>query len=190
MEYYQKDFELGWLWGSFHNEQVRLLPLIDKTRSNESNRTYLRSFFSMVEGITYRTRQILLERYRQKIIDLTPEQIIVLSEIKVELKDNGSINLIQRFYDLKSMTLFTYKTYCGLYNKLDLYKKYLSDSKYTDFNASIKMRNRITHPKLGMDVFITGEDVLKVISAGEWFHEFTFEIFMDDLINKEDSERE
>jgi len=39
MEYYQKDFELGWLWGSFHNEQVRLLPLIDKTKSNETNRT-------------------------------------------------------------------------------------------------------------------------------------------------------
>jgi hypothetical protein len=85
MEYYQKDFELGWLWASFHNEQGRLLPLIDKTKSNESNRTYLRSFFSMVEGITFRTRQMLLDRYTEKMIDLTPEQIIVLSEISIEL---------------------------------------------------------------------------------------------------------
>jgi hypothetical protein len=185
MEYYQKDFELGWLWGSFHNEQVRLLPLIDKTQGNESNRTYVRSFFSMLEGITYRTRQILLERYKEKNIDLTPEQIIVLSEISVELKDDGSIKKRQKFYDLRSMVLFTYKIYCGLYKKLNIYKKYLSDSKYNDFNESIKMRNRITHPKSGMDVFITVEDIQKVISAGEWFHEFTFAIFMDDLINQE-----
>lgn len=185
MEYYQKDFELGWLWGSFHNEQVRLLPLIDKKQSNESNRTYVRSFFSMVEGITYRTRQILLERYKSKILDLAPEQLIVLSEISIELKENGSIRKRQKFYDLRSMMLFTYKTYCELYDKLNIYKKYLSDSRFNDFNESIKMRNRITHPKTGKDVFITGEDVQKVISAGDWFHEFTFAIFIKDLIDQE-----
>ena len=185
MEYYQKDFELGWLWISFHNEQVRLLPLLDKTKSNESNRTYVRSFISMVEGITFRTRQILLERYLEKKIDLTPEQIIVLSEISVELKDNGSIKKRQKFYDLKSMMLFTYKTYCGLYNKLNTYEKYLSDSKFNDFNESIKMRNRITHPKTGKDIFINGKDIQTVMSAGDWFHIFTFEIFMGDLIYEE-----
>ena len=52
MEYYHQDFDLGWLWGILHNEQVRLLPLIDKTKSTDSNRTYVRSFISMVEGIT------------------------------------------------------------------------------------------------------------------------------------------
>lgn len=185
MEYYQKDFELGWLWGSFHNEQVRLLPLIDKSKSNESNRTYLRSFFSMVEGITYRIRQILLARHQLNNIILKPEQIIVLSEISIELKDNGNIKTRQKFYDLRSMMLFTYKTYCELYKKLDIYKRFLSDIRFNDFNESIKMRNRITHPKSGRDVFINGNDILIVMSAGEWFHNFTFEIFIGDLIYQE-----
>jgi len=139
----------------------------------------------MVEGITFRIRQILLERYKEGNIDLLAEQIIVLSEISVELKNNGSIKKRQKYFDFKSMVLFTYKTYCGLYNKLKIYEKYISDSKYIDFNESIKMRNRITHPKSGADVFISGEDILKVISAGEWFHEFTFAIFINDLISQE-----
>ncbi|MEK7719578.1 MAG: hypothetical protein AAB347_08215 [Bacteroidota bacterium] len=185
MEYYQKDFELGWLWGSFHNEQVRLLPLIDKTESNESNRTYVRSFFSMIEGITYRTRQILIERHKEKKIDLTPEQIIVLSEIAIDLKDNGSIKKRQKFYDFRRMTLFTYKTYCDLYNKTDNYKRFLSDTRFKDFNESVNMRNRITHPKTVIDVYINGNDILTVMSAGEWFHSFTIEIFKGDLIFEE-----
>jgi len=185
MEYYQKDFELGWLWASFHNEQVRLLPLIDKTKSNESNRTYVRSFFSMVEGITYRTRQILLDRYTEKKIDLTPEQIIVLSEISIELKENGNINKRPKFHDLKNMTLFTYKTYSGLYNKLKIYREFVSDHRFNNFNESIKMRNRITHPKTGRDVYINGKDIQTVMSAGDWFHDFTFQLFTGDLIYQE-----
>lgn len=182
MEYYQKDFELGWLWATFHNEQVRLLALIDKTKSNESNRTYVRAFFSMVEGITYRTRQILLCRLKDKKIELTPEQIIALSEITVDLKDNGNINTRSKFYDFRSMNLFTYRTYSGLYNKHKIYKSFVSDHRFNDFIKSIKMRNRITHPKTVEDVYINGQDIQTVMSAGDWFHDFTFQLFMDDLI--------
>jgi hypothetical protein len=185
MEYYQEDFELGWLWATFHNEQVRLLPLIDKTNSNESNRTYVRSFFSMVEGITYRTRQILLGRFQEKMILLTPEQIIVLSEITIDLKDNGNINIRSKFYDFRSMTLFTYKTYSELYNKNKIYKSFMSDHRFNHFIDAIKMRNRITHPKTGMDVYINGLDIQTIMSAGDWFHDFTFQIFIGDLIYQE-----
>jgi hypothetical protein len=185
MEYYQKDFELGWLWATFHNEQVRLLPLIDKTKSNQSNRTYVRSFFSMVEGITYRTRQILLHRLEEKKIKLTPEQTIALSEITVDLRDNGNINIRPKFYDFRSMTLFTYKIYSGLYNKHKIYKTFISDHRFNHFIDAIKMRNRITHPKKGEDVYIDGQDIQTVMSAGDWFHDLTFQLFMGDLIYQE-----
>jgi hypothetical protein len=185
MEYYQRDFELGWLWGTFHNEQVRLLPLIDKTKSNESNRTYVRSFFSMVEGITYRTRQILLARLKEEKIKLSPEQMIALLEISVDLKDNGNIKTRPKFYDFKSMTLFTYKTYSSLYNKHKIYQDFISDNRFNFFIDAIKMRNRITHPKKGEDVYINGQDIQTVMSAGDWFHEFTFQLFMGDLIYQE-----
>jgi hypothetical protein len=185
MDYYNADFELGWLWASFHNEQVRLLPLIDKTKSNESNRTYLRSFISMIEGITYRTRQILLQRQKDNKINLRLEQIIALSEISIEIEDNGNLKERPKTHSLKSMILFTYKTYCELYDKLHIYNKFLSDNRFNDLQESIKMRNRITHPKSGPDVYINGEDIQTVMSAGEWYHDFTFEIFMGDLIIQE-----
>jgi hypothetical protein len=187
MKYYQKDFELGWLWGTFHNELVRLLPLIDKTKSNESNRTYVRSFFSMVEGITYRTRQMLLNRYTEKKVNLTPEQIIVLSECSVDLEENGNIHKRVKYYDIRGMTLFTYKTYGELYNKVEIYRRFLSDHRFNEFILAIKMRNRITHPKSGRDVYINGKDIQTVISAGDWFHDFTFQLLMGDIIYQEEA---
>jgi hypothetical protein len=84
------------------------------------------------------------------------------------------------------MLLFTYKTYCELYDKLNIYKIFLSDNRFNDFKESIKMRNRITHPKSGKDVFITGNDIQMVISAGDWYHEFTVEIFSGDLLTHEE----
>lgn len=185
MNYYHNDFELGWIWGPFKNELVKLLPLIDKTKSNDSNRTYLRSLFSMIQGIAYRTRQILLERHKGNIINLEIEQIIGLSEISIEIKDNGTIKTRPKVYDFKNMLLFTYKIYCERYNKTDIYMRFLSDPRYSDFLESIKMRNRIAHPKSGKDVFINGDDIQKILSAGDWYEEFTFELFMGDLITEE-----
>jgi hypothetical protein len=184
-DFYNIDFELGWLWMSFHNEQCRLLPFIDKTKSNEYNRTYLRAFFSMIEGITYRTRQILLERQKDNKINLSPEQIIALSEISIELENNGKIKKRQRFYEFRSIMLFTYKTYCECLNKTDIYNRFLSDIRYNDFKESIKIRNFITHPKSGKDVFVNGIDIQTIMSAGDWYHEFSIEIFIGDLLKQQ-----
>jgi hypothetical protein len=83
------------------------------------------------------------------------------------------------------MTLFTYKTYSGLYHKAKIYREFVSDHRFNNFNESIKMRNRITHPKTGRDVYINGKDIQTVMSAGDWFHDFTFQLFMGDLIYQE-----
>jgi hypothetical protein len=179
------DFDLGGLWMSFHNELVKLLPSLDKTNSSDSNRSYLRSFFSMVEGITYRTRQILLGRQAANAISLSLDQLIVLSETSIDIDTNGNTNKRTKYYDLKSMMLFTYKTYSECSNKLGLFNKYISDTRYKSFTESIKMRNIITHPKTLMDVFIKGDDIQIVLTAHDWFHEFTTEIFMGDLLQEE-----
>ena len=179
-----EDFELGGLWMSFHNELVKLLPSLVKTNSSDSNRSYLRSFFSMVEGITYRTRQILLGRQAENVIRLSLDQLIVLSEISIDIDPNGNLHKRTKFYDLKSMMLFTYKTYCECSNKTELFNKYISDTRYMSFIESIKMRNRITHPKTLTDVFIKGDDIQIVLTSHDWFYEFTSEIFMGDLLQE------
>lgn len=182
---FNEDFELGGLWMSFHNELVKLLPLLDKTNSNDSNRVYVRSFFSMVEGISYRTRQILLARQEANVIRLSLEQIIVLSETSIGIDTNGNIHKRTKFYDQNSMMLFTYKTYCECTNKVELFNKYISEIRYKSFIESIQMRNRITHPKTIMDVLINGNDIQIVLTSHDWFHEFITEIFIGDLL-KED----
>lgn len=118
-------------------------------------------------------------------ISLNPCQIIALSEISIELKNNGDIKKRPRHFDFKEILQFTYKTYCDCFKKEIIYKNFISDNRFSDFTKSINMRHRITHPKSIMDVFISGENIQTVMSAGEWYHEFMFEIFMDDLIKQE-----
>jgi hypothetical protein len=180
--YSNKDFEMSWLWIPFHNEQVRLLSKINKSKSCEENRTFARSLFSMIEGISYWLRQILLERNLRKEIVLLPEETIILSEVSLNIDQNGKIKKNEIFFYFESLFKFTFKTYCKYYEKTEIYDKYLSDNRFSHFKESIKIRNRISHPKSGKDVFVNGEDVIKIDSAHEWFHEFVINVFKGDII--------
>lgn len=185
MTLYHDDYDLGWLWGALHNEQAKLLAETDQTKSNDANRTYVRSLFSMIEGITYRTRQILLSRQKASKIELSVEQIIALSEISIEIESNGNLKTRAKHHDFKGILLFTLKLYCEKYGKIPIFQRFLLDKRYNDFKESILMRNRITHPKTPKDIYINGGDIVIVLSARDWIIEFFIEAFTGDLLYEE-----
>lgn len=184
-KYTHNDTELFWLWGSFGNELSKLLPLIDKKKSNDYNRVYARSLFSMIEGISFRLRQILLQRHHENKISLSIEQIIALSEISIEIDDNGALRKNQKNYRFENLFRFTYKTYCESYKKSNILDKYISDYRYDLFKKAITIRNRVTHPKIGKDVFISGSEIMLFESVLKWFEDFIFDILEGDLLIKQ-----
>jgi hypothetical protein len=184
-QFVSKDFELWWLWGSFRNELTNLSLLIDKESSNNYNRVYARSLFSMIEGISYRLRQIMLHRHEEKEISLSREQIIALSETSVEIEENGKLKVNQKNYRFESLFRFTFKTYCESYNKSKILDNYFADNRFELFKKAITIRNRVTHPKTGQDVFISGPEIILFESVHEWFEDLVFNILENDLLFKE-----
>jgi hypothetical protein len=184
IQYTSNDLDWFWLWSSFRNELTKLEPLIDKKKSNDYNRVYARSLFSMIEGTSYRLRQILLQRHNENKISLSKEQIIALSGISIEIKDNGNLKFNQKNYPFVNLFLFTYSTYCKSYNKSEIFAKYKFDDRYDLFKKAISIRNRVTHPKNVKDVFISGLDIMLLESALKWFEDFIFDIFEGDLLIK------
>jgi len=183
-QYTSNDTELFWLWGSFRNELAKLIPLIDKNKGNDYNRVYVRSLFSMIEGISYRMRQILLQRHHENKISLSIEQIIALSEISIEINDNGTLKEKQKNYRFENLFRLTYKTYCDSYNKSKILDIYISEDRYDLFKKALTIRNRVTHPKNVEDVFISGSDIMLFESVFKWFEDFIFDILEGDLLIK------
>jgi hypothetical protein len=182
IKYKHKDFELYGLWQSFGNELVKLSPLIDRKNSNDYNRVYVRSLFSMIEGISYRLRQILLQRHIENELSFTINQIIALSDISIEIDQNGTLKERPKKYGFENLFRFTYKTYCESYKKSEILHSYISDHRYDSFKKAVDIRHRITHPKTGKDVFISGPEIILIESVHKWFEDFIFEILEGDLL--------
>ena len=67
MKFEVNDIYLGFMWGKLHNELVRLSEQIgQEDDKSELKRNYISTFFSLVEAISYKTRQILLNKHSQK----------------------------------------------------------------------------------------------------------------------------
>ena len=177
-----KNFELGAIWMSYHNELNYLRKLVSYEVDNNWNRTFVRTLVSMIEGISYQVRQHLLKKYEDNLIELSAEEIILLKEKTVEIKNNGEIRLKDRFYAFEPIFNFTYKLYAQKHQK-DLLS---TDASYNESVKQllevIKVRNRITHPKNGKDVFVLGAETRLADETFSWYHNFVFELFDGDIL--------
>jgi hypothetical protein len=177
------DNELFLVWAPQHNDLVFFKQQIDLHNHEGSKRAYVRCLFSMIEGILFRIRQILVEN-NLKTNFLNPEQIIILKQISLELDDKGKIKTKDKFYEFNKMFRFTLEIFCKINNKHDVFMEFIADHKYQDFKNSIYIRNKLTHPKLGQDIFVTDNELAIVFSAGDWFHALIIELFKETLFEK------
>jgi hypothetical protein len=183
--YYVNDLSLVDVWSTLHNELVRLGEQIKlENDKSELKRNYIRTFFSMVEVISYRTRQILLYKHDQKEIVLSNEEIILLNEKSIGIDPNGNIKTKERYFNFESFFKFTYKTYSRRKKKDSLYKGLISDIRYSCFRDALEIRNRITHPKGPESILVSKAEFDNISEAHDWYHNFIITILEDDVLEK------
>lgn len=182
-KFIQTNWDLAFIWGSYHNELVDLRNLIlSKNQPSFWNRSFVRSLMSMVEGINYRVRQALITKHETGEIKLTSEELITLKEIKVDIDNNGDIKMSPLFFSFSKLFKFTYKTYTKYHSKEGIYSKEISSHYFRTLCEVSKIRNRVTHPKEKYDVVVYNHEVEKAFEAFDWFHKFAIKIFDGDLI--------
>jgi hypothetical protein len=181
-----KDLDLSWMWIAQHNELIRLLESIEKTKSNADKINFIRTFFCLVESISYKIRQILLDRYKTDNKLFSPIEYVAMSEKDINIEINGEIKTKEKFYKFENFFRFTLKTYSAIYNKKIVYDTHISKNGYECFKNVIKIRNRITHPKNSRELFVTDEELIETEKARKWFHHFITDLLTGDLINNQE----
>lgn len=138
-------------------------------------RAAVRSIFAMVEGMIFSIKQVTLGAASTRNIPLSAHQISLLREEAPELTENGEISLKASRLTFKRNFQFAFRTFSevhGIGESLDL-----SGEGWRKLSTSIKVRDRLMHPKKHSDIQISNEEVTCAVDGFEWFQN-TFERFI------------
>lgn len=127
-------------------------------------RGFVRSVFAFVESILFALKQEIL-RGGQKF---TRQEFAMLQEEAYELTENGEARIKTAKITVKSNLKFTFKAWSkatGTKCMLDL-----SDEGWRNFQAAIRVRDRLMHPKRPKDLDVSDDEVKCAISAYFWFY--------------------
>jgi hypothetical protein len=112
--------------------------------SNFRLRTYLRTFFALVEGSTFALKQLILMKH-QHLPYLSDGELNLLREITYELDERGNITTRPKYVDTATNIRFLVRC---VTKAISLESGVLFDGKgWVAFRESIRIRNQITHPK-------------------------------------------
>lgn len=132
-------------------------------------RMYVRSFFAHVEGVAYRLKQQALSASDKfGIVKLSTEEISIINEESYEFADNARIKRRSIFYPIDITIRFAFDAVLKVHGK-KLNLNLGNDNRWNCFKESIKLRNRITHPKNSKDLIISDVELNNLLQAVDWF---------------------
>jgi hypothetical protein len=131
-----------------------------------ARRQYVRSVFAMIEGTIY-VMKLLAKR--PDIERFSAAELSLLSEESYDLNDMGKPIIRPHYLKLEKNIKFSFSMYA---KSCDV--SYILPVQEPGWNAlkqSIKVRNRLMHPKNPGDLDVTNDELNNVEIADEWFNQ-------------------
>lgn len=173
------DHDIFFIMKSYRFELIELQKLIDVNKENIWNRVFVRTLITLIEGVSYRTRQNLINKVELGELNLLPEELIILKEKSIELSKDGTLREKDKYFPFEQMFRFTFNAYARSNDKLDLFTKELSDHGFRALKEAVIIRNRTTHPKNAKDIYVNGKEVEQALIAYEWFLSLQLKCLME-----------
>ena len=151
-------------------------------------RTYIRSFFALIEGMTAQIKKLALQVHQQQPI-FEPFEISLLVEEDAFLTNKGeprSKKAKLRFIDNFQFAIWS------LNRALNLNIAVPKESGWNEMLQAIKIRDRITHPKNTVCLVISESEMKNTIGpAHAWFRDIMVELLDETykLLDPEDLAR-
>jgi hypothetical protein len=172
MDLYGRLEELQGMTRVLIDDVTRLKPLVgggnpDPTEEEKTyRRAYVRAVFALIEAFAEQHRRLLVELADAVYVTLPERQLHELREIKIVLQDGVPQERRQylRLYEKIKTVYNAAGTGFGQALKITF-----GDENWETFLATITIRDRLTHPKRYLDVFIHEADLQQVYAASEWF---------------------
>jgi len=129
-------------------------------------RSFTRTFFALVEGVSFTLRQLTLALHERGQLRLSVGEQALLSE-KRYFWDKGKVGSADAFnkaLDNLQIALTLFPRAFGVEFQLTT-----GDHRYGSFRQALRLRDAITHPKNGQDLQLSNESIKQLYEALAWF---------------------
>ncbi|MCG8911001.1 hypothetical protein [Pseudomonas sp. DP-17] len=168
--------ELSALYLCLKSDATISLENIDPLRSGFEDRTYVRTVFSMFEGVAYATRQYILAQAAAGRYKISTQEHDLLSEQTYILDGKGKIKEKENFLQFIPGFRLTISVLGRCLGREEYVAGAFGHHMYDSFQNGVKIRNRIIHPKLTNDLMLSRAEVATVKEAHEWFDSLMLEL--------------
>lgn len=160
------------------SEDVNILHQTIKREDNQTwRRAYIRAVFSSIESIIFNLKRFIKVIEKNDDLPLTELEQKKLNEFYSEKASSGrEIIKVFRLSFLENITftieLYAFANYLSM--KIDK-----NSAGWKLLKESVKIRNRITHPKNSKDIFVKKTELNKVFKAHKWFIDTIINLHID-----------
>lgn len=160
--------ELKAIYQALFNDVVQAEDLFASTPSDFASRNHIRAYFAYVEGVAYTLKQVTAVSLDGTGV-LTDKEMDKLTDRKRITLPCGKVEFKQSFMEMGESLRFTLKCYPKGHG-INNYEPELGGG-WHSMLASIKVRNRVTHPKCVADLTLSRADIAQIDAARQWWHE-------------------
>ena len=161
----QTTLDLVTLWARLSVDVAQSAALLESHADNQfARRTYVRAVVAKVEGFTAKLKG--LTESEESDEDLTPAERMLLTEVSPVLDDHGraqTVNLYPRLEPNLRFAMTIFARVNGVTWSLPV-----DEDGWGSLVRTVKVRNRIMHPKVGDDLNVTDREVSDAKTGIAW----------------------
>jgi hypothetical protein len=159
------------LTSALHQEVISLISQAKADGSSVSKRSAVRAAFAAIEGLVSATKGMVLEPLHAVRPHYTDAEIALLREETYSLTSKGDAVAQPRFLRLEENVRFVWKMFVREWG-IDLDVDFQGDG-WMAFCSSVKVRNRITHPRTPSELEVTDAEFSRVEKGYAFVHNTT-----------------
>ena len=147
---------------------------LEKEDTQFKRRSYVKAFFTMIEGQVYLMKQLALALHKGGHLRLSRAELTLLSDIIYDLNGEGKAYIKTRYSSITNSLKFILNIYDRVSEANLPIDRQSND--WQKFMKAIMIRNRITHPKKPIDMIISDEDLHLISLASIWWIDIFLEL--------------
>lgn len=120
-------------------------------------RTLVRAIFAQIEGVMFCMKAIAFACRHQPGVKFSVGELIVLIEKSYRPNDRGEAEEQRMQLSFSNNIKFTFKAF-GRANLID-YALKVGDNRWNDLKNSLRVRDRLMHPKRSSDLYVSDDEM-------------------------------
>jgi len=136
-------------------------------------RQLVRAIFAYIEGITFSVKATAARHCLLSGIDISPQERFLAVDVDHALNDKGEVVEQRAMLRLAANVRFAFALTEKAFGIEPLFDP--SVEWWSCLKASIKVRDRLTHPKMPGDVDLSGEEIVAMLKARHGFDRLLLE---------------